>query len=75
MAKESHLRSILKTFSWRVVATLITMLVAFFFTGNTKVALEIGFLDTLIKLFAYYGHERAWLKLPEKKDPDPEYEI
>lgn len=73
--KESHTRTILKTFSWRVVATLITMFVAFVITKKTQHALEIGVADTLIKLFAYYGHERIWVRLRIGQKSPPEYEI
>ena len=46
--------------SWRFFATLITISVAYILTGETKAALEIGLLDTTIKFFVYYGHERFW---------------
>jgi uncharacterized membrane protein len=73
--QESHTRTIIKTFSWRAMATVITMVVAFAFTGNTETALEIGLADTLIKLFAYYGHERIWVRLRVGQKKSPEYEI
>ena len=60
---ESRSRSIAKTFSWRFVATLITMIVAWYITGEPKNALAIGIADTLIKLFGFYFHERAWNKI------------
>lgn len=75
---ESHKRSIAKALSWRVWATLITTCVAFLMTGEMTVAIEIGLLDTLLKLGAYYGHERLWLRIPFGKAPampPPEYHI
>ena len=57
---ESRSRSIAKTLSWRFVATLITMIVAWTVTGEPKNAFAIGIADTLIKLFGFYFHERAW---------------
>ena len=60
---DSHKRSIAKTISWRTIATVITALVAFAFTGEIALSLSIGFSDTLIKLLAYYLHERAWNKI------------
>lgn len=57
---ESHRRSIAKTLSWRLCATLITTLVVFLWTGEMKFAMEIGFIDTTIKLGAYFFHERIW---------------
>ena len=73
--KESHARSLVKTLSWRIVATVITMFVAFVVTRKPDTALEIGLADTLIKLFAYYGHERAWVRLRIGQKKPPEYEI
>ena len=57
---ESRRRSIAKTLSWRMVATVITVSVAWVVTGTLKVAAAVGIADTVIKLAAYYAHERAW---------------
>ena len=72
---ESHSRSIIKALSWRFIATVVTFLVAWLLTGTVNVALKIGFLDTSIKLAAYYYHERAWIRLNFGKLKQPEYEI
>ena len=37
--RESHLRSLLKAFSWRVVATTTTAIIAFIITGEVEAAL------------------------------------
>ncbi len=57
---ESHKRSILKAVTWRVIATLVTFLVAYLFTKEVVLSMSIGFGDALIKIFAYYSHERLW---------------
>lgn len=62
-AMESHSRSLAKAMSWRLVAFVITVTVAFFLSDNVAVALSIGFSDSLIKIGAYYLHERAWLSV------------
>ncbi len=75
---ESHKRSIAKAMSWRVIALLITTIVAYVMTGKLDLAVEIGLLDTLIKLGVYYGHERAWLRISYGRPapmPPPEYHI
>ena len=72
---ETHFRSIVKALSWRVIATVITIITAWAFTGTVELALKIGFLDTLIKLAAYYFHERAWLKSKIGTKQEPEYQI
>jgi uncharacterized membrane protein len=60
---ETKLRSFIKAISWRVVATTITFSVALLLTGKTIIALEIGFLDLVLKLIAYFLHERVWAKI------------
>jgi len=72
---ESHKRSIVKTLTWRVIATLVTMSVAWVILGQVTHALEIGLLDTAIKLGAYYGHERIWDRVTIGRDRAPEYSI
>lgn len=60
---ERKRRSIIKTLSWRFMATVITTLVVYFVKGEWKFAVEIGLLDTTIKLGAYFFHERVWNKI------------
>lgn len=66
--KTSHIRSILKGISWRVIATIETVSVVLCITCladqcSIKDALAIGFSELFIKLTIYYFHERAWLKI------------
>ena len=72
---ESHVRSIIKALSWRVIATVVTFTIALLLTGTVEMAFKIGLLDTVIKLAAYYGHERTWMKLNFGKLQNPDYEI
>ena len=53
-------RSIVKALSWRVIAVIITFVVSLIITGKLLIAGSIGLLDSLIKIFAYYFHERTW---------------
>lgn len=62
--KESHLRSVLKGISWRVVGTLDTMVLSYVFTGSLKIAAAIGGTEVITKIFLYYLHERAWQMAP-----------
>ncbi len=57
---ESHKRSILKAVTWRLLATLVTILVVYFVTKKVALSLGIGFIDAAIKMFVYYAHERVW---------------
>ena len=63
-SKESHLRSILKGITWRILATLTTVAIAYFVTGDVKSALGIGGIEFFGKLLLYYLHERAWQLAP-----------
>jgi uncharacterized membrane protein len=72
---ETHVRTIIKALSWRFVATLITFTVAWIVTGELAFAAEIGLADTVIKLGAYYFHERTWMRVEFGTLKKPEYEI
>jgi len=72
---ETHTRSILKAISWRFIATLITFSTAWLLTGTVDVAIKIGLLDTVIKMGAYYMHERGWNRLDFGKLEQPDYQI
>ena len=60
---ESHKRSIAKAMTWRIFATFVTMVVVYIFTKEVVLSVGIGLLDTAIKIFAYYSHERLWDKI------------
>ena len=69
---ESVLRSLLKSFSWRIIAisdTILTVLLITCVFGDCslKNALTIGFLEFLIKLVAYFVHERIWVSIQFEK--------
>ena len=57
---ETHSRSLAKALSWRVTAWAITTLVAWTLTGRPGFALAVGLADSMVKIFAYYSHERLW---------------
>jgi uncharacterized membrane protein len=57
---ESHKRSVLKAFSWRIIATLTTVTISWFITHNVKFAVSIGVIEFFAKLVIYYAHERLW---------------
>ena len=62
--RESHLRSLLKALSWRILATLTTGLIAYAITGEVITAIAIGSIEFILKFLIYYLHERAWQLLP-----------
>ena len=60
---DSHKKSILKAVSWRIIGVAVVTLVTRLVTGSWEVGLTIGAIDTVIKTFLYYGHERLWMKV------------
>jgi len=64
VSRESHLRSLLKGVSWRIIGTLDTLLISYFILNESSVASGIAFWDTGLKFVLYYGHERAWQNVP-----------
>ena len=72
---ETHYRSIIKALSWRAGGTVVTCLVACIVTGSFDLAAKIGILDTVIKIGAFYIHERFWNRLDFGKQKPPEYNI
>jgi len=58
---DSHRKSILKSISWRIIASLITLVLVFIYTKDFTMSLEIGFLEFFLKMLVYYIHERFWL--------------
>jgi len=61
---ESRFRSLIKGLTWRVLATLTTILIALAITGEISHALTIGGVEFFAKLGVYYLHERAWARVP-----------
>lgn len=57
---DSRRRSLMKALSWRLIALSVTTAVGYFFTESVAFAASIGLTDSLIKIAAYYFHERAW---------------
>jgi len=60
---ESRKRHIAKTFTWRLVGTVDTMIIAWVISGNPLTGLKIGFAEVITKMLLYYFHERAWYKI------------
>ena len=56
-------RHIIKTFSWRVVGTLDTILFGWLITGNPFTGLKIGGIETASKMLLYFAHEKLWHKI------------
>ncbi|QXP80042.1 MULTISPECIES: DUF2061 domain-containing protein [Winogradskyella] len=61
--KSSNQRHILKTFSWRGVGTIDTMLLGWLISGNPLTGLKIGGAEVITKMLLYFGHEKIWYRI------------
>jgi uncharacterized membrane protein len=62
--KDSNLRSLVKGISWRVIGTIDTFILAYFYFGDLKIAAPIAATEVFTKIFLYYLHERLWNTIP-----------
>ena len=56
-------RHIIKTFSWRGIGTLDTVIMGWIIIGNPLVGLKIGGIESITKMILYFGHEKLWYKI------------
>jgi uncharacterized membrane protein len=63
MEVKAEKRHILKTFTWRIIATLTTTMIAWLVTGDPMIGLKVGSIEFVIKMVLYYFHEKAWHKV------------
>jgi uncharacterized membrane protein len=56
-----------KAVSWRIIGTIDTMLLGWYYTGNPLTGLKIGLTEVATKVVLFYFHERAWSKVPVGK--------
>jgi len=60
MSADLKKRTLVKTITWRVTASLTTFLIAWILTGNLLIGISIGSIEAIAKIFLYYYHERIW---------------
>ena len=56
-------RSLMKTLSWRTIATTDTILIARYISGSWTIGLGIATIEVFTKMALYYLHERGWSSL------------
>lgn len=59
----SRKRHLAKTFTWRGLGTLDTMVLSWVITGSPFVGVQIGFAELITKMILYYIHERVWYRV------------
>ena len=63
MSADLKKRTIAKTLTWRVTASLTTFIIAWALTGNFLIGVSISSIEAIAKIFLYYFHERIWNKI------------
>lgn len=62
MTDVSKKRHLLKAVTWRIIASITTAAIAWFFGLPPKAVGAVFVADLIIKFVLYYGHERFWYK-------------
>jgi sulfate adenylyltransferase large subunit len=60
--RHTPLRSLVKSLSWRIPASLVTLIVAFAFTKDLGISLAITGTEIVAKIALYYFHEQLWTR-------------
>ncbi len=53
-------KALAKTVSWRVLASVDTLAIAYLVTGSVELAGSIMGIEVITKMVLYYLHERLW---------------
>ena len=72
---ETNARSIVKAVSYRLLGSTVTGMIFFLLTGKGGLSLGAGALDMILKIGAYFVHERIWNHIEFGRGKPPEYEI
>ena len=68
---KSKIRHLAKAVTWRIIASITTTIIAFYFGLPAKAIGLVFFADLIIKFILYYVHERIWFnfgKVERNKD-------
>ena len=70
-------RSIAKAVSYRILGSALTGLIVYVMTGKPSLSLAGSVLDVVLKIGAYFIHERIWnhIGYGRENEKAPEYEI
>jgi len=53
-------RHVAKAITWRIIASIVTVLIAYTFGLPPKMVGAVFVADIIIKFVLYYAHERIW---------------
>ena len=57
---DTQKRTIIKTITWRIIATITTIITIYFWTGSWTKSFGAGIVANALKTILYYIHERIW---------------
>lgn len=60
---ESRVRSLTKSFTWRIIAAVVLFIVSYLLTEDVPKASAITIIFNLVQIVLYYLHERAWVRI------------
>ena len=60
---KTNKRHVMKTFSWRVIGTIDTIVLSWIISGNPFTGLKIGGSEIGTKMILYYLHEKLWYRI------------
>jgi len=63
MSADTQKRTVVKTMTWRITASLTTFIIAWILTGDVLIGASIGSIEAIAKIFLYYFHERIWTNI------------
>ena len=63
-------RSLIKTITWRLVATVDTFLITWLISGSLTIGASVVSLEIITKMVLYYLHEKAWFKYDRQEEKE-----
>ena len=63
MYQETQTRSVVKALTWRILGTVATTMLVYFFTRRFTLSLAVGGFEFVSKIGLYWFHERVWDRL------------
>ena len=70
VAKETHIRTIVKTVVYRIISIIVTMGLTLAFGGSALQAVQFGLVSLIIGSSHYYIYDRIWQFIPWQRSVD-----
>ena len=61
--KETALRSLVKTISWRLTGSFATFIISYLILGSLSISGTIATIQIVFNTVLYFIHERIWNKI------------